>query len=66
MDMITTIYKFKVREFEKKYREILLELFKEMSNVWGDYRIRYNKKRDIEYTSFVRYCYNITDKQYDI
>ncbi len=62
MDMMDTIYKIKLQEFEKKYHNILVDTFKKLNSVWKGYPIRYNKKISLDYTSFVRYCYRISDK----
>jgi hypothetical protein len=58
--------KFKIRQFEDRYRRILIDMFKELNQQWKRYPIKHNKKIDMDYTSFVTYCYHVTDKQYDI
>ena len=58
--------KFKIKQFEGKYHRILVDMFKELDHQWKRYQIKYNKKIDMDYTSFVVYCYYVTDKQYDI
>lgn len=63
---MNTLYSLQLKEFEKKYKNVLVEVFKELNSNWKKYPIKYNKKKELDYTSFVRYCYDITDKQYDI
>ena len=58
--------KFKIRQFEDKYHYILVDMFKKLDKDWKNYKIRYNKKRDMDYSSFVKYCYNVTGRQYDM
>jgi hypothetical protein len=58
--------KFKLIQFEQNYHYILVDMFKELDNDWKNYRIKYNKKIDMDYTSFVKYCYSVTGKQYDL
>jgi len=58
--------KFKLIQFEQKYHYILVDMFKELDNDWKNYRIKYNKKIDMDYTSFVIYCYSVTGKQYEL
>ena len=58
--------KFKIKQFEDKYHRILVDMFKELDQQWKRYPIKYNKKIDMDYTSFVVYFYYVTDKQYDI
>lgn len=61
-----TLYNLRLKEFERKYYKVLVEIFKELSSSWNKYRIKYNKKIELDYTSFVKYCYAITGKQYDM
>lgn len=64
--MDQTIYKIRLKEFENKYREVLVDMFKELSGYWKKYPIKYNHKIDMDYTSFVKYCYRVTDIQYNV
>ena len=58
--------KFKIKQYEDKYHRILVDMFKELNQEWKRYPIKYNKKMEMDYTSFVVYCYYVTDRQYDI
>jgi len=57
--------KFKIKQFEDKYHRILVDMFKDLNQHWESYHIKYNRKMEMDYTSFVMYCYYVTDKQYD-
>ncbi len=58
--------KFNLVQFEEKYHRILVDMFKELVKEWKNYPIKYNKKMEMNYTSFVKYCYSITSKQYEL
>jgi len=58
--------KLKLTQFEEKYHFILVDMFKELDKDWKNYRIKYNKKMNMDYTSFVKYCYYVTGKQYEL
>ena len=55
------MYKIKLRIFEKKYHNLLVNMFSTIRNQWATYNTNYNDKMDMNYTSFVKYCYSITN-----
>jgi hypothetical protein len=56
------MYNYKVRQFESKYHIVLVNTFKQLNSYWESYRIKYNNKYTMDYTSFVRYCFSITSE----
>jgi len=49
-----------ITQFENEFHTVLVQMFSKMKSQWDSYRIRYNSKYNMDYTSFVRYCYRIT------
>jgi hypothetical protein len=61
--MPLSMYKIKLRVFEKKYHNLLVDMFSTIKHCWATYNTKYNDKIDINYTSFVKYCYSITNNR---
>ncbi len=59
--MPISMYKIKLSIFEKKYHNLLVNMFSTIRNQWASYNTNYNDKMDMNYTSFVKYCYSITN-----
>jgi hypothetical protein len=49
-----------ITQFENEFHTVLVQMFSKMKSQWDSYRIKYNSKYNMDYTSFVRYCYRIT------
>lgn len=49
-----------ITQFENEFHTVLVQMFSKMKAQWDSYRIKYNSKYNMDYTSFVRYCYRIT------
>ena len=54
------IYNYRLRQFENNHHMVLVNTFKELNTYWENYPIKYNNKYNMDYTSFVRYCFSIT------
>jgi len=61
--MRSSIYKTQLKNFEKKYHNLLVDMFSTIRNRWDTYNTVYNDKLNINYTSFVKYCYSITNNR---
>ena len=53
----------KLTHFEKEFHSVLVQMFTCISERWNAYPIKYNKKYNMDYSSFVKYCYSITSKK---
>jgi len=49
-----------ITQFENEFHTVLVQMFSKMKVKWDSYRIKYNSKYNMDYTSFVRYCYRIS------
>jgi hypothetical protein len=59
--MPLNLYKIQLRSFEKKYHNLLVDMFIYMRNIWNTYNTKYNDKSDMDYTDFVKYCYSVSN-----
>jgi hypothetical protein len=60
--MPLSMYKTKVTLFEKKYHNLLVDMFVYIQSIWDTYETTYVEKTDMNYSNFVRYCYSVTKK----
>lgn len=53
----------RLTQFEKEFHNVLVQMFNHTSERWNAYPIKYNTKYNMDYTSFVKYCYSISSKK---
>jgi hypothetical protein len=53
-------YFIRLQAFEKKYHNLLVNMFKYMSVQWEKQETKYNNKIKMDYNSFVRYCFSVS------
>ncbi len=58
--MPLNLYKIRIMVFEKKYHNLLVDMFVHMQNIWNTYETTYNEKIQMNYSNFVRFCYSVT------
>jgi len=53
-------YFIRLQQFEKKYHNLLVNMFKYMRFHWNRHETVYNNKTEMDYNTFVRYCFSIS------
>ncbi len=55
-------YSLEKKQFERKYNDLLKNMYEEFKKYWQSYPLEFHRKKEISYEDFVHFCFTQSSK----